>query len=304
MPSFGRRRGIRAFSHSIDVPGLAKAAARQGWQPTGDDPFGTDLAKSVHEITKCLYGVPPERAGSAAVGSTSFSDSFRGTVAGRAVTVANGWTPIDPLLTNVTDHRGIVTVCAVRMPSVLRLTVQPRGLHPIVPPSLITPTGNPDFDARFRAAAQTIEYVLTPAVKQRMMAHDDWVFRAEGYLLACVRKGKFRAIEEIGHQVAEVIEVVRAIPESVRPRYVDYSADDLAARVRRLQDIDDATVFLQDLSRADRENLAESNTPLAAFAYVRTREQVMARFDSLDPQRRMQLLAMFMAADGDERGHR
>ncbi|MFD2417228.1 hypothetical protein [Amycolatopsis pigmentata] len=302
MPSFGRRRGFRVFSHSTDVPGLAKAASAQGWQPAGDEPFGTDIGKAVREITQSLYGVPRDPPSASALGSTSFSDTFRGTFAGRTVTVANAWTPIDPTLRTVTDHRGTVTVCAVRMPSILRLAVQPRGVYPVVPSSLIAPTGNPVFDEWFTAAGGipgTIEYLLTPRVQQRIMAHDDWVFRAEGYLLACVRKGKFRAIEEISRQVAEVMDVARAIPESVRTRYADHTADDLATRISRLEDIDAATAFLQDLGRADREDLAASNTPLAAFAYVRTPQQFMARFESLDPQRRMELFAMFMRANGD-----
>jgi hypothetical protein len=173
-----------------------------------------------------------------------------------------------------------------------------------VPPSLFQPTGNPAFDEAFSAAGGTpgtIECVLTPAVQRRIMAHDDWVFRAEGYLFACVRKGKFRDVEEIRHQVAEVMDVVRAIPESVRHRYIDRSADDLAARISRLENLDEATEFLRHLSRTDRENLAESNTPLAAFADVWTPEQAEARFQSLDPQRRWQLIAMFRRAE-EERG--
>jgi hypothetical protein len=306
VPSFRRRGRFRVFSHSTEVPGLAKAAVAQGWRPAGDEPFGTELGKAIHDITRSLYGVPRERVNPAAVGDTSFSDTFRGNFAGRTVTVANAWTPIQASLTNVSDRRGIVAVCAVQIPSVLRLAVQPRGYHPVMPPSMITPTGNPTFDEYFIAAAAvpgTIEYVLTPAVQQRIMVHDDWVLRAEGYLLACVRKGPFRGIEEITRRVAEVTDIARAIPESVLPRSAGRSAGDLAARIGRLKDIDDATTFLQDLGRVDREELAESDTPLAAFAYARTREQVVARFEALDPHRRMQLIAMFLRAEGQRDRH-
>ena len=33
--------------------------------------------------------------------------------------------------------------------------------------------------------------VLTPDLRQRIMARGDWVFRAERYLLGCVSKGPF-----------------------------------------------------------------------------------------------------------------
>ena len=60
---------------------------------------------------------------------------------------------------------------------------------------------------------------------------------------------------------------------------------------------------LQNQSRRDlvddREQLAHSDTPLSAFADVTTPEQAMARFESLDDQRKMQLMAMFMRVDND-----
>ena len=45
-------------------------------------------------------------------------------------------------------------------------------------------------------------------------------------------------------------------------------------------------MFLEQLSPDDRQRLAQSNTPLAAFADVATPEQAIARLESLDmPQR-------------------
>ena len=57
--------------------------------------------------------------------------------------------------------------------------------------------------------------------------------------------------------------------------------------------------FLQQLTPADREQLAHSDTPLSAFADVTTPEQAMARFESLDPQRKNQLVTMFMRLEND-----
>jgi hypothetical protein len=49
-----------------------------------------------------------------------------------------------------------------------------------------SPTGDPVFDDRFQVAAmpdigQQMQ-VLTANLRQRIMARDDWVFRAERYL--------------------------------------------------------------------------------------------------------------------------
>ena len=73
-----------------------------------------------------------------------------------------------------------------------------------------------------------------------------------------------------------------------------------AARISRLEDVDDAIAFLQDLTPAHRERLGRSDTPLAAFADVQTPEEAMARFRSLPESQRVQLLAMFMRVEGSD----
>ena len=59
------------------------------------------------------------------------------------------------------------------------------------------------------------------------MAHDDWVFWAERYLLGCVGRGAFRTAEEVGQRISEVLGVVTATPASVLPDHVDHPEDDL-----------------------------------------------------------------------------
>jgi hypothetical protein len=93
------------------------------------------------------------------------------------------------------------------------------------------------------------------------------------------------------------------IPDAVLPSQVDHSPDDLTARISRLNGVEDALALLQDLTPADREQLARSNTPLAVFADVQTPEEALARFGSLDLQKRMQLLAMFRRVDDASGGH-
>jgi hypothetical protein len=60
--------------------------------------------------------------------------------------------------------------------------------------------------------------------------------------------------------------------------------------------------MLQELTPEDRKQLARSGTPLAEFADVRTPQEAIARFETLDPQRRMQLLAMFVRVKDGQQG--
>ena len=48
---------------------------------------------------------------------------------------------------------------------------------------------------------------------------------------------------------------------------------------------------------------ARSDSPLAALAGARTPQEAIARFKTLDPQRKMQLMVMFMKVRDTERGH-
>ena len=296
MRLFGHHHDAPRRDASAGVAGLAEAAAAQGWQPVAGNPFDGHLENAVHEITRAMYGAPrglPARPG---VGDTTFSDAFRASISGRAVTVANGWTVIEPGLFQAGRGTPAVAVCAAELPSVIgQICVQSRRFpHMMAWPE--SPAGNPVFDERFRVTSGLggILGALTPDVQQRIMARDDWVFWGERYLLACVSKGAFRSAGEVSQRVAEVMDIVAAIPESVLPRQVDHSEDGLVARISKLESVEDAIAMLQELTPADREQLGRSNTPLAAFADVQTPEEAIARFQALDDQRKMQVLAMFM----------
>jgi hypothetical protein len=139
-------------------------------------------------------------------------------------------------------------------------------------------------------------------VQQRIMARDDWVFCAERYLLGCVSRGPFHSADEVNRRISEVLALVAAIPASVLPGHVDHSQDDLIDRISRLTSVEDALAFLQQLTPGERERLARSDTPLAAFADVRTPEEAMARFQSLDQRQRMQLITMFAQVRDSRRG--
>lgn len=270
-------------------------------------PFGPHLADAVHEITRLMYGVPRTMPYQGLISRTSFTDVFRAGFDGRAVTVANAWTVIDPGLFQGGRGMPAVAVVAAELPSVLPLLwVRPRRYHGTAPIG-DTRTGNPAFDERYQvigapAALGVVtgfgdaRAVLTPEIQQRIMARDDWAFCAEGPMLCCVSKGAFGSAEEFSGRAGEVLGIVAAIPAAVLPAHLDHSTDDLVARFSRVDSVDDAIAMLQRLTPAERERLAGSGTPLAALADVRTPEEAMARFKSLDPQRRMQVIAMFSRA--------
>ena len=299
------------------APGLAEFAAAEGWLPAGDRPFDGHLEDAVAEINRTLHGAArtlgAARLHGIRVGATVFRGAYRGSIGGRAVTVANAWTNIEPEVRQSTGEMHGAAVCAVELPSVLAMMcVQPRRFPP-VGHARESPTGNPVFDGQFLVAglpgpgtgqqvAGAGQQVLTPGVQQRMMAHDDWVFWAGRYLLGCISKGPFRSTGEVSQRIAEVMGILAAIPASVLPDHVDHSADDLIARVNRVTSMDEGLALLQQLTPQERGQLAGSDSPLAALADVRTPQEAMARFKTLDPQRKMQLMAMFMKVRDAQRG--
>jgi hypothetical protein len=292
------------------VPGLAEVASAQGWLPAdGKRPFDGQLEDAVHDMSRTLYGVAHLTGSSdTRISPTFYRDAFRGTLSGRNVTVANAWTGVTPGLFGITGGMCGVAVCVAELPSVLPIgLIQPRRL-PVIAHIRETPTGDPAFDdlysvGSFAGFGVSQEQVLTPELRQLIMAHDDWIFRFERYLLACITKGPFRTVDNVTQRISEVLAFVGAIPASVMPDHVDHSSDDLIARISKLTGIEDAMAMLQQLTPDDRERLARSGTPLAAFADVQTPQQAIARFQSLDPQRRMQLMTMFMRVEDSQRGH-
>jgi hypothetical protein len=183
MPLFGHHREDARQELPAGIPGLAEVAVAQGWQPVSGQPFDGHLEDAVHDITRCMYGVPRQMPTVAQhgvrIGGTVFRDAFRGNISGRAVIVANAWTSIEPELRQSTGDVKGAAVCAVELPSMLPIAcVQPRRF-PAVMLVRNTPTGDPAFDDLFAVAAlpdagQQMQ-VLTPDLRQRIIARDDWV---------------------------------------------------------------------------------------------------------------------------------
>ncbi len=308
MPMFGRRREktppgpVRAGG-----TGSGQLVMPPGWQPVTGQPFGGRLADPVHEITRTMYGVPRSQHQNRTVGGTTFADIFRTSIDGREVTVANARTYIEPGLFPAGHGTPAVAVCAAELPSVLPfVSVAPRRYARAAVPGM-TPAIDPAFDDRFQVTGMpallaevtglaTVAAALTPEVRQRIMARDDWAFLADGYLLGCVTKGAFGSADEAIGRVREVLGVIAAIPAAVLPDHVSHDTDDLVARFSAVGSVDGAIALLERLTPDERERLARSGTALAAFADVRTPQEAMARFESLDPQRRMEVITMFMRA--------
>jgi hypothetical protein len=201
---------------------------------------------------------------------------------------------IQPELRYAADDWKGVAVCAVELPAILPIVcIQPR-LYPAIVSVRPTPTGSAEFDAAFMLfSAPGYEPFLVPAVQERIMARDDWVFLSERGLFGCVTKNAFASTGDMQDRIDHVLDIVASIPTEALPDHVDHSHDDLIARILQLKTIDEALAFLQGLSPDERTQLAASETPLAAFAEVQTPQQAMQRLQTLDQQQKMQLYAQF-----------
>jgi len=303
MALFGRRR---QESSSKAVPReqsrFESEAAAAGWQAADETAVPTSARDQIQECVRVLYGetARPTATTDLQPHRTNYHDVFRTSIDGRAMTIANGSMMVQaPVL----EHSKRVSICVAELPSVLAIAyIEPHrvpALSRVLPEA---PTGNPTFDERFKVAA--VEgfgpAVVTPEMQHIVMAHIDWIFRTDGGLLICVREGAWESVTEMREFVDEVLAFIAAIPESVLPSHVDHSTDDLVARIDKLESVEDAIAFLQQLTPAEREKLAKSDTPLAAFADVTTPEEAFARFESLDQSQKLQLVTMFDRVTGND----
>jgi hypothetical protein len=337
MALFGHRENLRRLQES-GVPGLSDIAVRQGWEPAPGAPFAGLLEADIREISLAVYQAPPGLAipgGQAGAGPIAYSDAYRGALDGRMVLVANAWTSIAGTL------RGMA-VCAAELPAALTLvSVQPRRFAAALALPEIA-TGHPAFDGRFLVQATAdldgpVLDVLTRDAQQRMLARDDWFFRAGRGLLGCVTPEPFRAVDEVSTRIGEVLAIAAAIParagraaappaSPIMPAPVSYapvsyepvsygpishepaglspggvSPAELLARLGQLSGLDDALGMLAALTPAERDLLAGLDTPLASLAGARTPQEATARYRTLDPQAKLRLAAMFMRRGGPAR---
>lgn len=304
MALFGRRHG--GFPRPVpEVSGLAQGAAARGWQPLGPTPFDEHGARPIHEITRTAYGAPRAlQEVQVSVGSTEFSDAYRCQVGDRVLTVANARTFITPGLFQAGRPTPAMAVCAVELSSMMPAGyAQPRHTVNLMTMQRVR-TGHHEFDSRFHVAAMPGSLLrdLSPGMLQRMLAHDDWYFWTGRYIFGCASKGAFRTTDEVDQRIAEVTGILDAMGTAAPlATAASHDADDLIARFTRLGDLQDAAPLLIALTDQERARLAQSGTPLAAFADVRSLPEAYARFQALGMHERMELVTMFTRVRDDQR---
>jgi hypothetical protein len=294
------RRFAEGLGHSTRVAGLEEAAGSWGWTPAGDEPFDSDLTALIHGVLRAQHGAFRDMGGvkDLEVAHTLYHDAYRATVDGRAVTVANAWSPVEAVVAGGRRVEGSAVVGIELSTALMIAGVEPRSRHNGIPGPEI-PTGNSSFDAIYRVvgAGRLAEGVVTPEMQQRIAARDDWTFIAHETTFVSVCREPFAAPDEVSQRVRDVLAIVMALPTGVAPAKVDHSVDDLLVRIASIDNIEQAVAFLQQLSDADRQRLAASPSPLAKFADVRTPDEAIARMMSLPELERVQVLAMFEKAD-------
>jgi hypothetical protein len=291
------KRRLPTSTAEGEIPGLAQLAASRGWKLVDGEPFDSGVTSNLWRLNFALYGQrEPISSGTASpVGDrpSSYHETYEGMVEGRRLIVTNHSTNIAQL--RVYDFEAIA-VCAVEVGSISPvMLIQPRALPLVARHVPTTASGDTEFDERFVAVlAPTVgAEVLTEDLRRLVMAHDDWALLGNEQFLLCVSRGRYESGDAVAKRIDETLGILHTFPTSVVPAELDRSVDDLAVRIEKISTIDEALMFLEQLSPDDRQRLAQSNTPLAAFADVATPEQAIARLESLDVPQRMQLLSMF-----------
>jgi hypothetical protein len=304
MALFRRRHDAPATEVPPPEPSRFEAAALgRGWVSADASVFDSKMVDAMEDCTHVFHGHQRRVGDVSATYGANVHDAFRADRDGREVLVANAWTNI----TGGSSARAVagISVCAAEIPALISLVcVQPRRFrHPVVALVPEVTTGDAAFDEGFRVqmAPGLPPVEITPEMRRLISARDDWVFFVERYRFTCFGDLPFDSVDEMARRIDEVLAIVAAFPESVVPNRVDHSQDDLIARIAGLDTVEDALALLQDLSPEDREVLARSDTPLAGFADVRTPEEAIARFQSLDVTKRLQILAMFQRVDDSGR---
>jgi hypothetical protein len=280
---------------------LAELAVSRGWRSVEGEPFDSGVTGNLWRLNFALYGQrePLSPQVSSPVGSrrSTYHETYEGMINGRRLVITNHSTDIAQL--RVHDFEA-VAVCAVEVGSISPvMLIQPRALPLIARHVPTTASGDTEFDERFvTVLAPTVgAEVLTDEVRRLVMAHDDWALLGNEQFFLGVSKGRYESGDAAARRVDEVVAILHAFPSSLVPTQIDHSVDDLAARIDAISTVDEALEFLEHLSPDDRQRLARSDTPLAAFADVTTPEESMARLESLDMPQRMQLLSMFQRLD-------
>jgi len=296
---FGKKQTAES-SGGEQVPGLADLAAARGWQPVDGEPL-RDMADQVHRLAWVLH----DRRYSSLYDPTSvehrtlYRDAYAGEADGHGIVVANAWTNIGPQqVVRLLEGRAIA-ICAVERCKFPPLLIQPSRLPLLSKHIATTSTGDAEFDARFvtQAPLPGTAELVSDDVRHRILAHDDWAFVGAPGTLLCASTGPFESADAVAARVEEVLGVVAAFEAGAVPTPADPETAALLDRVARIASLDDALAFLLGLTAHERELLARSDTPLAAFANVTTPDQALEQLQTLDVAQRLRLFAMMDLTD-------
>jgi hypothetical protein len=212
------RRFAEGLGHSTGVPGLADAASSWGWETIGDEPFDDELTDLIHGVARALHGVFRYIPGSRDLDKarTNYHDTYRGTVDGRAVTVANAWIAVEAVVAGGRHVEGSAVVGVELSTALLIAGIEPRGRHNGIPGHEV-PTGNSSFDATYRVVGMgpLSEGVVTPEMQQRIAARDDWAFIAHDTTFVSISREPFATADEIARRLRDVLAIVTSLPASV-----------------------------------------------------------------------------------------
>src|SRR3954464_9040907 len=123
------RRFAEGLGHSTGVAGLAEAASAWGWRPGEGDPLQAGMIDAVHDVARTLHGAfrSTSESSGAELGRTMFHDAYRGSVDGRAVTVANAGIDLEEVVAGGRRLEGNAVV-AVELSTLLPIAgIEPRG---------------------------------------------------------------------------------------------------------------------------------------------------------------------------------
>jgi hypothetical protein len=244
------RRFAEGLGHSTPVARIEEAATSWGWEAV-DEPFVGGTTDQITGAARTLHGVFRTRSldDDSPTPRMHYHDAYRGTRDGRVVTIANAWIAIEAVVAGGRHVEG-AAVTAVELSTVLMIAgIEPRLRHQGIRGPEV-PTGDASFDSAYRVVgmARLAEGVVTPEMQQRISARDDWTFIAEDTTFISICREPFATADEVSQRVSDVLAIVAALPASVAPAQVDHSADDLLARIADIDTVEQALVFLQQLS--------------------------------------------------------
>src|SRR5689334_14702494 len=143
------KRRLPTSAPTVEVAGLEQLAATRGWRAVDRPSLGTTLDDRIWVANFSLYDrrKPISSNDPSEVRIGHYRNCFEGEVDGRRIAIANHSTNVAQL--RLYEWKA-VSVCAVWLGTLCPVVViQPRSLPPVAAHVPETPTGNPEFDARF-----------------------------------------------------------------------------------------------------------------------------------------------------------